>query len=59
MALSIFLVGLILIILSPFKIPIREQLFVSIAGLRGASAIVFAIYAFSNYPQSSSLTIRL
>ncbi|MGL4570365.1 MAG: potassium/proton antiporter [Clostridium sp.] len=32
-------------VLSFFKVPIKEQLFVSWVGLRGAASIVFAIYA--------------
>lgn len=31
-------------ILSPFKVPIKQQLFVSFAGFRGAASIVFATY---------------
>lgn len=31
------------ILMTPFKVPIRDQIFISWAGLRGASAIVFAI----------------
>lgn len=35
-------------ILSWFKIPIKQQLFVSWVGLRGAASIVFAIYVVTN-----------
>ncbi|MBE6024355.1 MAG: potassium/proton antiporter [Cellulosilyticum sp.] len=31
------------ILLTPFKTPLRDQIFISVAGLRGASSIVFAI----------------
>lgn len=34
----------VLCILSPFKIPLNQQLLVSWAGIRGAASIVFAIY---------------
>jgi len=35
-------------ILSWFKVPVKQQIFVSWVGLRGAAAIVFAIYAVTN-----------
>lgn len=35
-------------ILSPFKVPIKHQLFVSWVGLRGAASIVFAILAVTH-----------
>lgn len=35
------------IILSPFKINFKEKLFISFVGLRGASSIVFAIFALT------------
>jgi len=38
----------IFILLSPFKVPINEQLLISWAGLRGAASIVFAIYTVIN-----------
>lgn len=36
------------LILTPFGCPIRQQLFVSVAGLRGAASIVFAIMAVTS-----------
>lgn len=35
-------------LLSPFRIPFRQQLLVSWAGLRGAASIVFAIFAMNS-----------
>ncbi len=35
-------------VLSWFKIPFKQQLFVSLVGLRGAASIVFAIYAITS-----------
>lgn len=37
----------IFLILSWFKVPFKQQLFLSFAGLRGAASIVFAIYAMT------------
>lgn len=42
-----------LLILTPYKMPLREQTFVSVGGLRGASSIVFAIFAVASFPESS------
>ncbi|MEG1869945.1 MAG: potassium/proton antiporter, partial [Oscillospiraceae bacterium] len=39
-------------ILSWFKMPVNQQLFVSWAGLRGAASIVFAIFAMTNGSQA-------
>lgn len=52
-AISIFLIVLgrpiaVFLILSVFKIPIKEQLFISWVGLRGAASLVFAIYAITS-----------
>ena len=44
----------VFLILSPFRCPIRQQLLVSFAGLRGAASIVFAIFASVNAPQIQS-----
>lgn len=35
------------LVLTPFRIPLRHQIFVSWVGLRGAASIVFAIFAVS------------
>ncbi|MGD9665643.1 MAG: cation:proton antiporter, partial [Novosphingobium sp.] len=35
------------LVLTPFRVPFRHQIFVSWVGLRGAASIVFAIYAVS------------
>ncbi len=35
------------LVLTPFRVPLRSQLFVSWVGLRGAASIVFAIFAVS------------
>lgn len=38
----------IFLILSWFKVPLSQQIFLSFAGLRGAASIVFAIYAMTS-----------
>lgn len=50
-ALFLLLIGrplAVFIIMTPFKASFRQQLLISWAGLRGASSIVFAIYAVCN-----------
>ncbi len=37
----------VFLVLTPFRIPIRQQLLVSWVGLRGAASLVFAIYALA------------
>lgn len=49
-AISLFLIIIgrpiaVFLILTPFKIPLKEQAFISWVGLRGAASLVFAIYA--------------
>ena len=51
-AISIFLILVgrpiaVFTILSWFKVPIKEQMFISWVGLRGAGSLVFAIYAIT------------
>ena len=40
--------GAVFLLLSPFRCPVRQQLLVSWAGLRGAASIVFAIMAVNS-----------
>ena len=40
--------GAVFLLLSPFRCPVRQQLLVSWAGLRGAASIVFAILAVNS-----------
>ncbi|MHC1748599.1 MAG: potassium/proton antiporter [Cellulosilyticaceae bacterium] len=55
-AISLFLIFIgrpiaVFSILSWFKIPIKQQVFISWVGLRGAASLVFAIYAITKTPE--------
>lgn len=42
--------AVVFLLMLPFRMPLRQQILISFAGLRGASAIVFAIVAVTRVP---------